>query len=478
MPDNQNQFSLGATLLDPTMKQNMASAMSGIPEFLQGKVQNDTLANAAKNLSYTAKGGPNGTEVDVHTDFNTLKAISEAATAYQGIRAEYDKMLAQNAQQMAAMRQHPFANTLAQIAAGLAQTDTNPLTRGIGVAASRLNPTMDQMQKERMGLLQGQEGALGGEGRLAESVMAHQDTIANRNLQKQALIDQKKSQQEQQLNEKWMTVASHGAFNPKAFETEYKMLHPEASAEGIRAVSEGFNAMAAQVKADKAEAAKEQDKLRREAKLDEIRAKHQARMDELASQQNARLADAKAKGQAKGLTGKELSHFQEVEAASGMLGELKNAFEQHEDLFNPAWKNPASAAKRFVGKYVSEDIQNVTSLYAHAVPIMIKLLGEGARGYAPQQRAWLETKAPKMSDTPEQIRGKIRFIQSYIDSDRKGTAKTFLINEAIRAGKMTPEQAAKAMAASPQDALSDLKRRNPPAPTASGGGADDPLGVR
>jgi hypothetical protein len=454
---DDNRFNLGGvSLTNPDMAFNIGEAAGGIPKQVRGSVQQmkDKKDGAAVQVKYDSRKG----ETSVSGPPDVMNTLQEDLKAFQQVKGQYQRMVQENELKQAQIKAHPFANTLAQIAAGLAQTDTNPTVKGLGLAASRMNPTLPQLRQEQMAMLEGEHGVVQGEARLLESILQHQSAAEQRKASQLAVLEQKRTADEQRLNDKWMTVASRGAFNPQAFGAEYKHLYPEASKETVAAVSEGFSAMAAQVNRDKKEALAEQDRLKREAKQAEIDARLRARREELDIQHRNRMEEAKGKGASKGLTGQELAHFQEVEAASGMLQNLKDAFEAHTDLFNPAWKNPASALKRYAGKYFDEDIQNVTSLYAHAVPIMIKLLREGARGYAPQQRMWLEQKAPKMSDTPEQIEGKLKFIQSYIDSDRAGTAKAFLVNEALREGKMTPPEAAKMMAGSLGDAL---KARNP-----------------
>jgi len=51
---------------------------------------------------------------------------------------------------------------------------------------------------------------------------------------------------------------------------------------------------------------------------------------------------------------------------------------------------------------------------------MVKLLGEGARGYAQNQREWVESKTPKLTDTIERNKGKIAFIEGLAEAKKRG----------------------------------------------------------
>jgi hypothetical protein len=444
MPDSR--FNLGGVnLTSPDMAFNLGNAMGGVIQQTQGSVQQmkDEKDASGVQVKYDSKKN----ETSVTGDPAVINALQEDLKAYQQIKRQYADMVSENQRRQNEIKSHPFANTLAQIAAGLAQTATDPNVRGLGVAASRLNPTLPQLREEGRENLAQYQAAVGREAGILGQIESHREATAARQAgqleaekNRAAIADENRKSREEtarlqradQFDTKWRDIASKGSFNQQAYQAEYKRVHPEASKEEMEAVSAGYALMAKEAKDAKTELEREK-----------VKARHEARMTELTEQHKQRLEEAGKKGASKGLTGKELTHYQEVEAASGMLDELENAYKSHTDLFNPAWKNPASAVKRVAGKYFDADIQNVTSLYAHSVPIMIKLLAEGARGYAPQQRAWLETKAPKMSDTPEQIQGKLKFIRQYIAADRAGTARAFLLNSGIAEGKITKEQAAK-----------------------------------
>src|ERR1017187_3620560 len=160
MMADDDTFSLNSTLthgeFDP---QKTHDALGGvIGQLTQSADQNE---KAESMKQFEGKYNLTDDTVEGKISGNLFRQWAQDSKDMQGIKSEYQKMLAQNQQQMQAMQQHPWANTLAQIAAGVSSQSKNPIVRGIGIGAERLNPTTQDLQKQRMGLLQGEEGALG-----------------------------------------------------------------------------------------------------------------------------------------------------------------------------------------------------------------------------------------------------------------------------------------------------------------------------
>jgi hypothetical protein len=65
----------------------------------------------------------------------------------------YNDLIAENLRKQQRIKEHPWQNALAEIAASMARNDPNPYTRGIGQAATRLNPSMDELQQKERGLV-------------------------------------------------------------------------------------------------------------------------------------------------------------------------------------------------------------------------------------------------------------------------------------------------------------------------------------
>lgn len=157
---------------DPSFVKNISDAVGGAVGHIGESVQQNKQQEAAQKTKFTWDSSTNTVQGTMDADY--MKQIASDLNAYKGIRGEYDKMLAQNAMEQAQIKAHPFANTFAQIGAAVAAQSRNPISRGLGVAAERLNPTMDQLQKQRMGLLKGEEGAIGGGLGAASTALAFQ----------------------------------------------------------------------------------------------------------------------------------------------------------------------------------------------------------------------------------------------------------------------------------------------------------------
>lgn len=181
---------------DPAFSAKLAEVVGGAIGHIGESVQQQKQQTAAEKTKFTWNSADNTVTGTMDADY--MKTIASDLKAYQGIRAENAKMLAQNQAQIAQMQQHPFANTLAQIAASVAATDRNPITKGIGIAAQRLNPTMQELQGERVGLLGQQQHALGGELGAASTLMSHGEALREKGLTRERLLQ---SQTDTEINQ-------------------------------------------------------------------------------------------------------------------------------------------------------------------------------------------------------------------------------------------------------------------------------------
>lgn len=87
-----------------------------------------------------------------------VRSLLESKKQVNQYQSLYNDLIAQNLKEQQQMREHPFANTLAELAASFARNDPNPYTRAIGQAATRLNPSMQELQGQEAGLLKSAEG--------------------------------------------------------------------------------------------------------------------------------------------------------------------------------------------------------------------------------------------------------------------------------------------------------------------------------
>jgi hypothetical protein len=435
----------------PSEDQNMGAAATGMASYLkETKDRADAAQKAEQSFEMTS---------DHKAGTTTMTLPTEAAQMYmqsfqemQHIRENYGKMSQQNQQQMEGMRQHPWQNALAQIAASVGASSKDPLVRGLGDAAQRLNPTMGELQQKQMGIMKGEEGALQGQMGLMDRMNQHQnaatyrdqvlqqktDSAAAKTQHDEDVLSQKKdaeaaresdkqAQEKTNLNNKWLGITSHGAFSEKAYAAEYKAAFPKASDTEIQAQAEGLKIMAAQVKSEKTAEAQQK-------RQDKIEAADQSYRNKVEFTRTA----AKEKGAAQGLKGAQLKQYEDTETAADLVTQMEKSLDDHPDLFG---LNPVAMVKRAGARFEDQDVQETVSRFAHAPALMVKLLGEGARGYAPQQRKWVESKVPKMSDSEEMIKGKFEFLHGFLDANRRGQAAGYLVNKALAENQMTPEQA-------------------------------------
>lgn len=121
---------------------------------------------------------------DSKTDLATVQLPSWALTKYmsdalkfQEIEGIYNKQIAEKEARIEQMKSHPFINTLSQIAASMAANDPNPYTRGIGQAAQRLNPTVSQLEAEKLGATKELSGIVERERQQDLSLLEHEERL-------------------------------------------------------------------------------------------------------------------------------------------------------------------------------------------------------------------------------------------------------------------------------------------------------------
>ncbi len=150
-------FRLGGLLGDqPQQPQDfrlgLPDAATGTSSYLKNTADNAQAAELLKQVKITAS--PTTGMATVTAPMVVLQSGLQKMGERDVIQRNYNEMLVRNAARQEEMRKHPFANTLAQLAASFAANDPNPYTRAIGQAAQRLNPPMEQLERERLGMLE------------------------------------------------------------------------------------------------------------------------------------------------------------------------------------------------------------------------------------------------------------------------------------------------------------------------------------
>src|ERR1035441_7495199 len=128
---------------------------------------------------------------------DALQTILQNAKQFGHITQIYQQQIERNQQQQEQLRQHPFANALAQIAANVGAASKDPLVRGLGGAAQALNPTMGQLQGQGMELMKGAESAAQGQMGIADRLLQHQAMRQSR----EDTLDQRKAEEGRRVSD-------------------------------------------------------------------------------------------------------------------------------------------------------------------------------------------------------------------------------------------------------------------------------------
>ncbi len=174
---------------------SLGQAVNRTTDSLAGTAANAEAAKSAQSLDLTFN--PTKNTFVARGDSDLLRQVMGKAQQFDTIQQNYNEMLARNEARQAQMREHPFANTLAQLAASFAANDPNPYTRAIGQAAQRLNPTQQELERQQMAILQQKSTATGRE--MAADIAALRTEItAMTNAQRLALDQQRLTNQANQ----------------------------------------------------------------------------------------------------------------------------------------------------------------------------------------------------------------------------------------------------------------------------------------
>ena len=154
-------------------EQNAGAAVAATGSYLQKTAENAKNQQAMDQMEsiYNAK---THTWDYKNVPHDAVQAITQNAMQFGHITQIYQQQIERNQQQQEQLRQHPFANALAQIAANVGASSKDPLVRGLGGAAQALNPTMGQLQGQGMELMKGAESAAQGQMGIADRLLQHQ----------------------------------------------------------------------------------------------------------------------------------------------------------------------------------------------------------------------------------------------------------------------------------------------------------------
>jgi hypothetical protein len=214
-------------------RQGASEAMTPIIDYFTRRVeaQKDAEDQAKINVTTDSQTGMAHLE---NVPIPYLNKMVEAAGKFHQIQDVYEKQIMQKTAEIAQARRHPFANTLATIAGSLAHNDPNPITRGLGEAAIRLNPQPAQLEAERNQLLGDEAGIVGAEVRTYQDMSKFYSDYARENrLERGAELAQRKEDriaEDNKRKERGKFIAqgySHattGGFSPEGFAIEGRSL--------------------------------------------------------------------------------------------------------------------------------------------------------------------------------------------------------------------------------------------------------------
>ena len=106
--------------------------------------------------------------LDVHgISPEMYRTIEESLKMRQGLLAQQEQQNQRYGQQIGYLREHPLANVLSNVAAGLAQAPNMPgWVQGLGKANAALNPTANQLEMQQRGLQETLMHGYEGQGRM------------------------------------------------------------------------------------------------------------------------------------------------------------------------------------------------------------------------------------------------------------------------------------------------------------------------
>ena len=376
MPD---PFSGGDSLV------NVLASMGQTQEMFQRSQQD----GATPGITVNTEMGPEGTthsielgDADLRTILGTIKNYGQVVDAYQ-------KEISRLDQQQQRLQQNPILNVLATVGGATAMQDKRlpPIVRALGEASQKLNPTYNELEDRKLGVL----------GRLGDitSRAATLGEAASRTAEQRREFDvgEKRRQQEEER---------------RLAMDQRKIQHEDAMAEFARQKEEANERMR-QAALDSAE--------RREAERDRTLIEGKELTERAMMERFEKGQEAAAKKTEK----------KETEVPKTTLDKLSNLSAAEKSLDNidavidKYGKYMGQVAGRTVAPvtaYFKKDIAQAQANLKLEVAQAIQATGAGARGFGPQERGFFEKLATAMTHSPEENKGIVNAWRQYIQQKR------------------------------------------------------------
>jgi hypothetical protein len=409
-------------------EQNAGAAVAATGSYLEKTAANVKNQADADQVESTYNAKTHTWSLD-NVPHDALQTILQNAKQFGHITQIYQQQIERNQQQQEQLRQHPFANALAQIAANVGAASKDPLVRGLGGAAQALNPTMGQLQGQGMELMKGAEGASAGQSRALESMMAHQETAQYHKDQ----LESKRMDDRGRIERDAGISARRGDFDKDSYVKE--LIASGESPE--RAVAAGDR-----LEKTSQEAAKQRDvaAAQRQKDLDTKEANFQKSLDARSENTDKMIAAAAARADAAAARGEAKDAKKEAKKKDpgpvprkqlSDLGGADNALDEIEKILkdpaNHELMGPYAGRARELGAKMAPGITDPEGKIKGLIGKLglqtaqaIKATGAGARGFGPQERPYFEKLAEGIHNTPEQNLQILNNWRHFLDQERKG----------------------------------------------------------
>ena len=360
---------------------------------------------------------------------DALQAILNNAKQFGQIQQIYQKQIDYNQQQQEGLKAHPFANALSQIAASVGASSKDPLVRGLGDAAQRLNPTLPQLQQQQQGMLKGAGEAISQQGDLMSraATLAMASHAQGREDAREARLDRRG---QQEAEEKRVKDIAH-TLDQFGRDAKGLMFDPHSAAEVLRSHGVPEDKIKAEVDryTKQQELAKQEKKATQDFELKKIQQKDDDALKKVAAVVGAQSAkgekataekEQKRQDQLAKPLFKPISELRDTELA---LDDIEKVVKQLPDM-----QGPIAGNLEKMDPYRKGQVQELITKLDLALPRTIKVTGGGARAYGPMERGFFKNLSEGVQHTKEQNLAIIKDWRDFISQSRQGLYETASAN--------------------------------------------------
>ena len=365
---------------------------------------NDTIGMFNQNLQdknappieWTMSHGEDGTRFSAEMDAQQAKIFTDTMKNYAQVVDAYQQEIGRLNAQQKQISANPILNVLATLGGNAALEDKRlpPLVRALGATAREMNPTYQELETRKLGVLNQEQTALRAIGALSEA-----QTRTQQEFQMFKMGEERRQKEEERR---------------QALD-KYRIEHDEKMAQLAKEKLEAEERMR-KAAADSAERRQaERDKTMIEAT--EIRERAMMSRFEAGQEAAAKKAVEKQSEVPKTVPEK----LANLSAAEKSLDNIESKIDKYKDYIGPAAGRTLGNAAPYIKRDVSAFMTNLKLEVAQT----IKSTGAGARGFGPQERGFFESLATDKNMTPEKMLGVIDAWRQYIQQNRGALADAY-----------------------------------------------------